>query len=76
MPVPEAIRKLKPTGLGPCEVREIKGHYYVYSVTSKWDPEKKRSKKITGPCMGKITAADGFIRSKKYKALPKCVPRT
>jgi len=71
MPVPEAIRKLKPTGLGPCEVREIKGHYYVYSVTSKWDSNKKRSQKITGPCMGKIIAQEGFIRSKKYKALPK-----
>jgi transposase len=71
MPVPDAVKKLKPTGLGPCEVRAIKGHYYVYSVTSKWDPAKGRSKKITGPCMGKITVQDGFIRSKKYKAIPK-----
>ena len=71
MPVPDAIKNLKPADLGPCEIRAIKGHYYVYSVTSKWDPEKGRSKKITGPCMGKITVQDGFVRSKKYKALPK-----
>ena len=27
------------------ELRLIKGHYYLYKITSKWDPEKKAQKK-------------------------------
>jgi len=30
------------------ELRCISGYDYVYEVTSKWSPEKKRSVKITG----------------------------
>ena len=42
------------------EIRFIKGQYYVYAVSSKWNPEKKRSQKITGKLIGKITPT-GFI---------------
>ncbi len=48
------------------EIRLINGHYYVYEVTSKWNPEKKRSQKITGKLLGKITQ-EGFIESDKNK---------
>jgi len=41
----------------------IKGKYYLYSVTSKWDKEKGRSQKITTGYLGRITK-DGFIPSK------------
>lgn len=44
------------------EVRYIGGHYYLYSISSKWNPEKKRSQKITGPILGKITS-EGFVPS-------------
>ncbi|MFA5972401.1 MAG: hypothetical protein WC780_08620 [Lentimicrobiaceae bacterium] len=47
------------------ELRLLKGHYYLYEVHSKWDPEKKRSKKITGKLLGKITEQDEFIISDK-----------
>ncbi|UCE53602.1 MAG: transposase [Desulfobacterales bacterium] len=50
------------------ELRLIKGHYYLYEVTSKWNPEKKRSQKITGKLLGKITP-EGFIESKKQLLL-------
>ena len=49
------------------EIRFINGSYYLYKITSKWDPEKKRSKKITLGLLGKITEKDGFIESEKHK---------
>lgn len=47
------------------ELRFIKGHYYLYEVSSIYDKEKKRAKKITGSILGKITELDGFVPSKK-----------
>jgi len=47
------------------ELRRINGRYYLYEVTSKWNPEKKRSVKITGKLLGSITEADGFVESEK-----------
>ncbi|MDR1973288.1 MAG: hypothetical protein LBQ31_01285, partial [Bacteroidales bacterium] len=50
----------------PCtELRNINGRYYLYEVTSKWNPEKKRSVKITGRLLGKITQSEGFVESEK-----------
>ncbi len=49
------------------ELRNIRGHYYLYEVTSKWNPELKRSKKITGRMLGKITKEDGFVESDKER---------
>ncbi len=49
------------------ELRFINGKYYLYEVSSKWNPEKKRSQKITGKLLGKITKEDGFIESDKAK---------
>ena len=41
------------------EIRCIKGRYYLYEVSSKWDRKLKRSKKITGAYLGSITR-EGF----------------
>ncbi|OQA02044.1 MAG: Transposase DDE domain protein [Bacteroidetes bacterium ADurb.Bin408] len=49
------------------ELRKIGNYYYLYEVSSKWNPEKKRSQKITGRLLGKITKEDGFIESDKEK---------
>lgn len=49
------------------ELRNIRGHYYLYEVSSKWDPELKRSKKITGRMLGKITKEEGFVESDKER---------
>lgn len=48
------------------ELRLINGTYYLYQVTSKWNPEKKRPQKITGKLLGKITP-EGFFESDKEK---------
>jgi len=49
------------------ELRLLNNKYYLYEVSSKWDPILKRSKKITGKLLGKITEEDGFILSDKDK---------
>ena len=61
MALPDYIRALKPTEYGAVEIREISGHYYVYEISSKWDPAKQKAKKVTGKSIGKITKEDGFI---------------
>jgi transposase len=33
----------------------IKGYYYLYEVSSQWDPVKKRPRRITGKLIGRIT---------------------
>jgi transposase len=58
---PEWALKHKKKGT---ELRKIRGRYYLYEVTSKYDKERKRAKKITGKCLGSITK-DGFKPSKR-----------
>jgi len=47
------------------ELRLINGKYYLYEVSSRWNPEKRRAQKITGKLLGKITP-EGFVTSPKY----------
>jgi hypothetical protein len=49
------------------ELRLLNGKYYLYEVTSKWNPQKKRSVKITGKLLGKITQTEGFVESDKAR---------
>ena len=44
------------------ELRYIRGIYYLYGVTSKWNKEKKRAQKLTGKILAKVTEK-GFIES-------------
>lgn len=43
------------------ELRCIRGHYYLYETSSRWNAEKKRAQKITGKLLGKITEEKGFV---------------
>ena len=62
MSIPETIKKNKPTEFGALEIRCFgEEKYYVYQITSKWDAEKNRPKKVTGKSIGKITETEGFI---------------
>lgn len=45
------------------ELRLMKGRYYLYEVSSKWNKEKKRAQKITGKILGRITEDGGFMPS-------------
>ena len=49
------------------ELRLLKGKYYLYQITSKWNPEKKRSIKITEKFLGRITEEEGFVESEKAR---------
>ena len=62
MSIPESIKKQKPTQFGALEIRSFgEGKYYVYQISSRWDPDKNRPQKVTGKSIGKITESDGFI---------------
>jgi transposase len=49
------------------ELRFINNNYYLYEVSSKYDPSIKRARKITGKLLGKITEESGFTASSKDK---------
>jgi transposase len=49
------------------EIRCFGGQYYLYQISSRWDKERKRSVKITGKLLGKITEKDGFVESEKAR---------
>ena len=53
------------------ELRLIRGRYYLYAVSSRYDPKLKRAKKITGKLLGTITKEDGFVESAKRKLIQK-----
>lgn len=57
---PEWVLKHKKPGT---ELRFIKGRYYLYQVSSKWDKKKKRAQKITGKILGRIIEGRGFVPS-------------
>jgi len=59
--IPDEIKKHRPKG---SEIHAIGGRYYAYKTTSVWDAGKKRAKKKTLGCIGRITVEDGFIPSK------------
>jgi transposase len=54
---PEWALKFKEKGT---ELRCIRGKYYLYRVSSVWDKEKKRARKISGEMIGTITENDGL----------------
>ena len=60
MELPDWVSKHKKSGT---EVRLIKGRYYLYEISSVWDPEKGRARKITGKFLGRITES-GMIKPK------------
>ncbi len=43
------------------ELRKRGNQYALYSITSRWCPEKKRTKKVTLQYLGSISEAHGFI---------------
>jgi len=50
------------------EVKKIGNNYYLYKITSKWNPIKKRPDKITEKYLGTITS-DGVRKSKHERII-------
>lgn len=46
------------------EIKKIKNNWYLYERSSKYDPAIKRSRKVSGRCLGKITP-DGLQETKR-----------
>ena len=44
------------------EIKHIRGHWYLYERSWRYDPEIKRSRKVSGRCLGKITP-EGLVPS-------------
>ena len=63
MPYPEWVEKQRRPGTN---INCIRGKYYLYEVTSAWNPEKKRAQKKTGKYLGRITE-EGLIQPKEKK---------
>jgi transposase len=61
--LPKWVKKQKTKGT---EVRKFGDKYYLYQITSKWDSEKKRARKVTLGFLGAITP-DGLIKPKVEK---------
>ncbi|MDL2060298.1 transposase [Mesosutterella sp. AGMB02718] len=52
------------------EIKKIGGRWYLYERFSKYDPEIKRSWKISGKCLGAITP-EGLVKTTRRLAEPK-----
>lgn len=61
MELPEWAAKYKRQG---CEIKIIKGNYYLYERKSIWDPQRKKAKKVSGAYLGRITE-NGLSAPKK-----------
>lgn len=62
MSFPEWVLKFREA---KTEIKLVKGGYYKYAVEYRYNPEKKRTDKVTGALLGKISEPDGFIPSDK-----------
>ena len=44
------------------EIKQIRGHWYLYERSWRYDPAIRRSRKVSGRCLGKITP-EGLVPS-------------
>ena len=71
MALPKWVKKLRQP---KTEIKEIGGRYYVYEVSSAWDAQLKRTRKVSGKILGKITKEHGFIKRESYNQPPIRLP--
>jgi hypothetical protein len=64
MPLPDWALKFREP---KTEIKFIGNGYYKYAVEYRYNPSKKRTDKVTGILLGKITEQDGFIVSDKHQ---------
>ena len=56
--LPDWVKKWKKKGI---EIRNLRGRYYAYEMSSVYDTELKRAKKITGKYLGVVTQ-NGIVK--------------
>lgn len=69
MDYPDWVTKYKTKGTA---IHYIRGHYYLYEITSKWNKEKKRPQKITGRYLGVITP-EGLQKPRPKQGIPTAI---
>jgi transposase len=69
---PDWVQAQKKPGTNVAKIGE---NYYLYEVTSVWDKDKKRARKITKAYLGRITE-NGLIQKRKKKEPVNVVPPT
>ena len=57
---------------GSVEVKKTGNRYYLSRVSSVYDPEKKRARKISGEYLGRITP-QGLVKAEKRRSSPRSV---
>lgn len=61
MAIPQWAKEQRVKGT---EIKEIGGKFYLSKVSSRWDPELKRSRKITGEYLGVLTP-EGLVPAQR-----------
>ncbi|MDO5538408.1 MAG: Fic family protein, partial [Desulfovibrionaceae bacterium] len=56
------------------EIKKIGNNWWLYECSRKFDPKLGRSRKVSGPCLGKITP-DGLVPSKRRLSLQDAAAR-
>jgi len=67
MPIPEWAKAHQRKGT---EIKQIRGHYYLYERKGVWNKVKKRSEKATGAYLGKVTPEGVIPPKKRIDGLP------
>ena len=62
---PDWVKKYQEKGT---QAVKIKDNYYLYKITSVWDPKKGRARKVTEKYLGKITP-DGIVKPKQERII-------
>lgn len=63
--LPDWVKKYQEKGT---QAVRIKNNYYLYKITSIWDPQKGRARKVTEKYLGKITP-DGIVKPKQERII-------
>jgi hypothetical protein len=62
---PDWVKKYQEKGTQAVKIKE---NYYLYKITSVWDPKKGRARKVTEKYLGKITP-DGIVKPKQERII-------
>ena len=68
---PDWVLKEKRPGTN---ISKIGNNYYLYEVTSQWDKEKKRAKKITKAYIGRITESGLIPKMERMTRIVNRIP--
>ena len=69
--VPPEIARFRQKGT---QIKFVRGHWYLQRVTSKWDKQAKKVRKVTLGYVGRVTP-EGVIPRRTPKSIPRSSAR-